>query len=168
MKYLVTIGERRIEVEITGQDVRVDGTPVAAHLEGIPGTPALRLVLDDVPVELAVEGRTADQWQLVAAGTVHEVEVVDERTAHIRSLAGASGVQAAGGSVKAPMPGLVVRVLVEVGATVEKGQGLVVLEAMKMENELRAPADGIVTALHATTGAAVDKGAVLVELGPPA
>nr|MCA9721775.1 biotin/lipoyl-binding protein [Gemmatimonadota bacterium] len=147
MKYLVTIGERRIEVEIAGEGVRVDGTPVTAHLGRIPGTPAVRLVLDDVPVELAVEGRTADQWQLVAAGTVHEVEVVDERTAHIRSLAGGSGVQAAGGSVKAPMPGLVVRVLVEVGATVEKGQGLVVLEAMKMENELRAPADGIVTAL---------------------
>ncbi len=65
------------------------------------------------------------------------------------------------------MPGLVVRVLVEPGARVAAGEGLVVLEAMKMENELRAAGPGVVRAVHAAPGEAVDKGQVLVELAPP-
>jgi pyruvate carboxylase subunit B len=64
------------------------------------------------------------------------------------------------------MPGLVVRVSVAVGDTVSAGQGLVVVEAMKMENELRASAAGVVTAVLAVPGHVVEKGALLVELGP--
>jgi pyruvate carboxylase subunit B len=62
------------------------------------------------------------------------------------------------------MPGLVVRVQVEAGAAVAAGSGVVVLEAMKMENELRAPAAGRVRAILAAPGTAVEKGAVLIEL----
>ncbi|MBX7119599.1 MAG: acetyl-CoA carboxylase biotin carboxyl carrier protein subunit [Gemmatimonadaceae bacterium] len=61
------------------------------------------------------------------------------------------------------MPGLIVRVQVAAGDAVRAGQGIVVMEAMKMENELRAPADGTVRAIHAVPGTAVEKGAVLVE-----
>ncbi len=64
------------------------------------------------------------------------------------------------------MPGLVVRVSVVVGDVVHAGQGLVVVEAMKMENELRAVMAGVVTAVRAVPGEAVNKGTVLVELGP--
>jgi pyruvate carboxylase subunit B len=62
------------------------------------------------------------------------------------------------------MPGLIVRVHVEVGATVQPGQGLVVMEAMKMENELRAVAGGVVKAVRVAPGTAVERGATLVEL----
>jgi pyruvate carboxylase subunit B len=62
------------------------------------------------------------------------------------------------------MPGMIVRVNVEVGARVHPGQGLVVMEAMKMENELRALAEATVKAVHAQPGAAVEKGALLIEL----
>ena len=64
----------------------------------------------------------------------------------------------------APMPGLIVRVNVEVGDSVSAGQGLVVMEAMKMENELRAAGAGKVKSVHAKPGEAVNKGALLVEL----
>ena len=64
------------------------------------------------------------------------------------------------------MPGLVVRIAVSVGDEVAAGQGLVVIEAMKMENELRSPSAGVVTAVKAIPGQPVEKGAVLVELGP--
>jgi pyruvate carboxylase subunit B len=64
------------------------------------------------------------------------------------------------------MPGLVVRVLVAPGQLAEPGQGLVVLEAMKMENELRATARGMVTAVAVVPGQAVEKGTVLLEFGP--
>ena len=71
------------------------------------------------------------------------------------------------GSGKAPMPGMVLRVGVEPGATVSAGQGVLVLEAMKMENEIRAGAGGIVTSVLVEAGMAVEKGTPLVAIGPP-
>lgn len=68
------------------------------------------------------------------------------------------------GSVKAPMPGLILRILVAPGQAIEKGDGLIVLEAMKMENVLKATAAGTVKAVHAQEKTTVEKGAVLIEL----
>ncbi len=166
MKYFVTVGERELEVTVDGDHVALDGEVVAARLEAVDGTPQVVLHLDGRRHVIAVAGRDAEGWTLVERGAVSTVAAIDERTRHIRSLAGSDRAGASGGVVKAPMPGLVVRLLVEQGDLVRAGQGLVVLEAMKMENELKAPADGVVTAISATVGAAVDKGAVLVELGP--
>jgi len=105
-------------------------------------------------------------WLIQDAGERHEVEVLDERTAHIRSLAGGA-VQAAGPRpLKAPMPGLVVRVEVEPGQAVAAGASLVVLEAMKMENDLKAAAAGVVDRVAVSAGATVEKGAVLVTFRP--
>jgi len=67
--------------------------------------------------------------------------------------------------IKAPMPGLVLRIQVEAGQQVEKGQALLVLEAMKMENVLKAPASGVVAEIKAVAGAAVEKGEVLIQMG---
>jgi biotin carboxyl carrier protein len=67
-------------------------------------------------------------------------------------------------TIVAPTPGLVVEVEVEVGQTVRAGQGVVVVEAMKMENELKAPADGVVASIAVQPGQTVDKGAVLLVL----
>src|SRR5690606_37538113 len=75
-----------------------------------------------------------------------------------------TGASAAQREVRAPMPGLVLQVLVAPGDAVEEGQGLVVLEAMKMENELRAPAAGTVAAVHVAPGVAVGKNALLMEM----
>lgn len=65
--------------------------------------------------------------------------------------------------IKAPMPGLIHSVLVEAGATVEKGDGILILEAMKMENVIKSPSDGVVKKIHVNQGASVDKGALLVS-----
>jgi pyruvate carboxylase subunit B len=164
VKYFVTIAGRRVEVVVDGAHVAVEGRTVAARLESVAGTPERRLHLDGITYSLAIAGRGEDGWRLVDAGAVREVEAVDERTEHIRSLAGSGRGPDRGGVVKAPMPGLVVRVMVAVGDRVLAGQGLVVLEAMKMENELKAPAEGRVARLGATQGAAVEKGAILVEI----
>jgi biotin carboxyl carrier protein len=89
--------------------------------------------------------------------------VMDERTRHIRSLtAGSTGARGPA-PLRAPMPGLVVRVLVESGQEVAVGAGVVVLEAMKMENELKAPSAGVVGAIRVGAGEPVEKGQVLVE-----
>jgi pyruvate carboxylase subunit B len=166
VRYFVTIGERELEVIIDGRRVTVDGREVAASLDRVPGSPVVRLTLDGRSHPLAVAGRDPEGWQIVDRGAVREVDAIDERTRHIRSLVSQTGGGAGGGVVKAPMPGLVVQVLVEVGQAVTAGQGLVVLEAMKMENQLKAPADGTVIAVTAVPGEPVEKGQVLVELGP--
>lgn len=66
--------------------------------------------------------------------------------------------------VKAPMPGLVLNILVKVGQEVQKGDPLLILEAMKMENVIKSPGAGVLKAIHVTKGAAVDKGALLMEM----
>jgi len=164
MKYHVTVAGRTHEVVLDGDEVHVDGVRVAATLSTIPGTPVRHLVLDGRSVALAAEPGEPGRWTLISRGEAVEVDVVDDRTRHIRSLVGAGKPQAAGGTVRAPMPGLVVRVLVEPGQTVTAGTGLVVLEAMKMENELKAPGNGVVGSISARPGQAVEKGQVLVTL----
>jgi len=96
-----------------------------------------------------------------------EVTVRDERTRETAALTTAAPGGAAPAVVRAPMPGLVVRVEVADGQRVDAGAGLVVVEAMKMENELRAPRAGMVQTVHVAVGQAVEKGMPLVTLGSP-
>lgn len=113
---------------------------------------------------VARRGDASGSWELLVDGIPVSTEALDARTRHLRemttAMAGASGPK----PVVAPMPGLVVKVDVEVGDEVEAGQGVVIVEAMKMENELAAEAPGRVVAVNASAGEAVDKGQVLVEL----
>jgi biotin carboxyl carrier protein len=163
VKYTVTIRERSFEVEIRGGEVLVDGVARPAELETVPGTPLRQLTLPDRAVTFAV-ARRSDGWTLLSGGELWEAVVLDERTRQLRELTRRSGQQAGHVLVKAPMPGLVLRLEVAVGDTVRAGQGLVVLEAMKMENELKAPVSGRVAAIHARAGQPVDKGVTLVEV----
>jgi pyruvate carboxylase subunit B len=166
MKYFVQIGGREVVVELDGGAIRVDGEPVTAVLEPLPGTPLRQLRVGDRSVVLDVVDRGRGAWELGHRGERWDAEVIDERTRHIRSLTGGERPRSGAGEVKAPMPGLVVRVLVEPGQRVEAGAGLVVLEAMKMENQIKAPAAGMVVSVRVEAGQAVEKGQVLVALGP--
>jgi biotin carboxyl carrier protein len=163
MKYFVSVRGRQVTVEVDGDRVTVDGAVRVASLQALPGTPLRLLTVDGRPRVLAVEPLGKGVWALGSTGERCEAEVVDERTRHIRSLAAAPDRAPAGTQLKAPMPGLVVRLEVEPGQTVAPGGGVLVLEAMKMENELRSPAGGRVRAVLVRPGQAVEKGQVLVE-----
>ena len=165
MKYHVTLAGRSIEVEVDGDRVTVDGRELTAVLSPVPGIPVRQLIVDGRSVTVAVDPAGRGRWSLTRLGERWDVEVVDERTRHIRSLtAGGEGARGPA-ALRAPMPGLVVRVLVEAGQAVAQGAGLVVLEAMKMENELRASTPGVVKAVLVRPGETVDKGQTLIELG---
>ena len=163
MKYLVAVGGRTVEVQVDGDRVTVGDLVVGAVLTGAPGT-LRQLLVEGRSVTVAVDPAGRGRWILTRRGERWEAEVVDERTAHIRSLTGSGEVARGPGALRAPMPGLVVRVLVEAGQRVEKGAGLVVLEAMKMENELRSTAAGLVKAVQVQSGDTVEKGQSLVVL----
>jgi biotin carboxyl carrier protein len=114
---------------------------------------------------VARRGGARGAYGISIDGRRFAVEALDERTRAIRDLSAASAAAAGPAPLVAPMPGLIVRVNVAPGEEVQAGQGLVVMEAMKMENELRASSAGTVVAVRVTPGTAVEKGAVLVELG---
>ena len=99
-----------------------------------------------------------------SGGRLHHLKIVDPRALRRRASAGGLGLGTA--EIKAPMPGKVVDVLVEKGQKVEANEGIVVLEAMKMENELRAPIDGIVSRLEAKVGSTVEPGRVIAVIEP--
>jgi pyruvate carboxylase subunit B len=109
-------------------------------------------------------GDARGRYTLWMNGRRYQVEALDERTRAIRDLTAASASATGPRPLVAPMPGLIVRIHVQVGDVVEVGQGLVVMEAMKMENELRAISGGTVKAILALPGTAVEKGAIVVEL----
>lgn len=167
MKYHVTIRSRVYVIDVDGGSVTVDGERFEAHAAAIPGTPLLHLLLGTDSWTVACQQLDGRRWALGAAGERVEVEVQDDRSKQIEALTGQGKKPAAGGVVRAPMPGLVVRVEVSEGEVVEVGAGLVVVEAMKMENELRSTVKGVVERVHVKAGDRVEKGAELVTVKSP-
>jgi pyruvate carboxylase subunit B len=166
VKYLVSVAGRELEVEIDGERVIAGGREYTASLTAVPGTPLRQLLLSGRPTGMAMEDGGRGRWTITARGERWETEVIDERTRNIRNLTGGSTRPQGPGVLRAPMPGLVVRVLVEPGQMLAVGAGVLVLEAMKMENELRAHAATRVRAIRVKPGEAVEKGQVLAEFDP--
>ena len=147
--------------------MRIDGATTSADLIEIPGSPIRLLRLGDAVYEVVSErGEERGVYTVALGGVRLNVEALDERARAVRSMRGKGAASAAAGPevLRAPMPGMVSRVLVAQGADVAAGEGLIVIEAMKMENELRAKSAGRVRAIRAVPGTAVEKGAVLIEL----
>ena len=167
MKYFVTVRGRTIEVDLDANGMRVDGREVSAELRELPGSRVRHLLADGSALALVAAPVEAGVWDLYVEGARHRIEVVDERTRAIRAMTGQSAAARGPAPIKAPMPGLVTRIEVAPGDVVHAGQGIVVIEAMKMENELRADADAIVESVLVTPGQAVEKGAILVQLRAP-
>lgn len=166
MKYFVAIGDATVEVEVEGGRVLLDGAALDAELAALPGSPLYHLLLGGASWTVAAQPLDGPgRWVLGVAGERVEVQVRDERSRPSGAAPGA-GVASRGGVVRAPMPGLVVRVEVAAGQRVDPGAGLVVVEAMKMENELRAPHAGTVETVHVAAGQTVEKGMPLVTLAP--
>ena len=164
MKYYVTIGGRTREIEVDGARLRVDGRPIEADLTRIEGTELRRLRVGNAYHTLIANRESAaHRWAISLGSRTFDVEAVDERTRSIRAMSGVSSEEGPK-PILAPMPGLVVRVSVEVGERVSAGQGLIVVEAMKMENELKATSDGVVAAIAVSPGDAVEKGTLLIAL----
>jgi pyruvate carboxylase subunit B len=165
VKYIVDVNGERIEVEVDGDAVTIEGETLQARIADVEGTPIRLVTLGDELHRVATRrGDSRGRYALWMDGYRYDVKALDERMRTIRDLTAASSQASGPRPLTAPMPGLIVRVQVQVGDSVETGDALVVMEAMKMENELRASSGGIVSKIHVTVGTAVEKGALLVEL----
>lgn len=167
MIYHVTIGTRTFEVDMGPEGLRLDGQPVEAGLFRSGDSPVMALHVDRATYPILARRSAKGRWKVRVRGTALDVEVIDERAKAIRDMVGVGAGPVGPRPVVAPMPGMVLRVEVREGDKVERGQGVVIVEAMKMENELRADAAGTVTRVHVREGQAVEKDQVLVELGAP-
>lgn len=164
MRYYVSVAGRTVEVDLSGERPKVDGREVDVDIVAIPGTPVRHLLVDGRSwAVVARPGGEPGSWDLHLDGQRFAPEVVDERTRAIRAMAGKAAGAHGPKPVRAPMPGLVTRVEVQPGDRVRPGQGVAIIEAMKMENELRAEAEAIVARVLVKAGEPVEKGAVLVE-----
>jgi biotin carboxyl carrier protein len=164
MIYEVTLGEKTYRVELTraGEQwkCRLDGRDLPVDIVyGQNGV--LSLLLGGKSYEVKQETVGAET-NVVVGHERFNASVRDPRSFRSRSRVGAAeqGVM----KIKAPMPGKVVRVLAGVGTQVELGQSVIVIEAMKMQNELKAPKNGVVKKINVAEGAAVDAGQALAEV----
>jgi biotin carboxyl carrier protein len=155
----------RYTVDVAGTTIAVDVGADDASLVQVPGTPIWLLTVVGAVHEVVAHRAAPGRYTLSIGGHRFEAEALDDRARAIREMAAKAGAVASGPApLKAPMPGLIVRIHVAPGDRVAAGDPLIVMEAMKMENELRAPAAGTVRAIPVTPGTAVEKGALLVEL----
>ncbi len=161
MAFEVSDGEHLLKVEASRLEVRphdelfevvVDGNKKVVSISWI--SPAhLSILLDGKSYNVEVE-RFGKKYQVTTRGEIYEFAVTDER-----EVVTTEKLQAGGRLVvTAPMPGLVVEIMCSDGEQVEAGQGVLVLEAMKMQNEITAPASGIITGIPVESGASVNLG----------
>jgi biotin carboxyl carrier protein len=164
MKYIATVSGQEFVIEIGPDgDIRIDNQPYNVDYRRLPAGGVTSLLMNHRSIAAVVEERT-DHWEVLIQGELYNVTVLDER-AHRLSRLQSSGFGVDGeAAVSSPMPGIIVAVLVTEGQVVKVGDKVVILESMKMENELRAPCDGIVTNVLITAGAGVDKDQVLVVI----
>jgi biotin carboxyl carrier protein len=156
--------ETALEVERHGSSyrVKIGDRWIVADLVAAGGLHSLRL---EDGKQISLQHHRDGTTRQITIGTSRlDVEIVDPLALRRKSgddHLGASGI------IKAPMPGRITRVLVEKGASIQRGAGLLVLEAMKMENEIPAPANGVVDEIFVKAGDTVESGADLVHLAPP-
>lgn len=168
MRYFVRLdSDTELQIDADADGPRVAGGAAPAgpvSLERVDGAVHVLRIGDRVHRVVAHPGAERGRWNLLVDGAPVEVEALDARARQLREMTQALGGTSGPRPVVAPMPGLVVRVDVEIGQVVAEGDGVVIVEAMKMENELRAESAARVVAIAVEPGTAVDKGQVLVEL----
>jgi biotin carboxyl carrier protein len=159
-------GSVRVSLRETGEgqyEVTLDGRTV--HVDAVRSGPTIYSVIENgQQFEAMVDEKGAHGFDVLVAGRIFHLEVIDERS---KLLAGSAAAVASGPqTVLAEMPGKVVKLAVAPGSAVSEGQGVVILEAMKMENQIPSPIDGVVTEIAVSEGQTVEAGATLFVVEP--
>ncbi len=164
MKYLTTVGDKQFTIDINqdGQ-VTVDGKVVNVDMQRMLDTTMYSVIIDDVSYDARMnEGE--DVYLVELSGDIFEILVEDERTRRLAGLKGGAAAKAGEVIIKAPMPGVVIDVLVSQDQEVEPGDILLILESMKMQNEFKAPRGGKINTVRVTPGDKVEQNAVMLSI----
>lgn len=167
MHYVAEIDGKKYNIDIdeTGGVMRVclNGQSVTVDLQQVTAPSLFSLIQDGQSYEVFAEPAEKG-YAVVIAGTRFVVDVADERSLRLASVEKRQVERRGDMVIKSPMPGLVVDIHVQAGDTVKAGQSLVILVAMKMENEIRAFGGGTVKSVHVHQGDKVDVGQALVTI----
>lgn len=164
MKYISTVGEREVLIEILDEClISLDGKVFNVNFEAVSGQSVYSLILEGKSYEAYVYPGEED-WQVLLQGRLYPVQVEDEREKRLRAAAGSRVAETGEFHLRAPMPGLVVSILIEEGQAIEKGQVMIILESMKMQNELKAPRNGIISRIRVKPGDSVEQKQTLMSV----
>ena len=164
MKYITTIEDKKFVIEIIDdRRISVDGKVYEVDFESVSGQPVYSLIVDGKSHESYVYPGD-DNWQVLMRGRLYTVAVVDEREMRLRSAAGGGVAETGEFHLRAPMPGLVVSIPVEEGQEIKKGQVVLILESMKMQNELKSPRDGVIGRIRVKAGETVEQKQTLLSI----
>jgi biotin carboxyl carrier protein len=164
MKYVTTIDNKEFEIEIIDErHVRIGDRLLQVDFETVSGQPVFSLILNGKSYESFVYQNDED-WEVLIRGRQYQVKIEDEREKRLKAAAGAGVAEGGEFHLKAPMPGLVVAVLINEGQEVKKGQVMLILESMKMQNELKAPRDGTMGRVRVKAGESVEQKQTLLSV----
>jgi biotin carboxyl carrier protein len=164
MKYVATSGEREILIEILDEhQITVDGVKYEIDFESVSEQTVYSLLANNKSYE-ALVNESEDGWLVLLHGSQYVLLVEDERERRLRSSLGGGPPQNVDFHLRAPMPGLIVTVPVSEGQTVDKGDILVVLESMKMQNQLKSPRPGKVSRVQVKPGDRVEQRDTLLSV----
>ena len=164
MKYITTVEGKQFLVEIIDEKhVSVDGKVYEVDFESVSGQPVYSLIVDGKSHE-GYAARGEEDWQVLLHGRLYPITVEDEREKRLRSAAGGGVVETGEFHLRAPMPGLVVAIHVEEGQAVKRGEVMLILESMKMQNELKAPRDGTIGRVRVKAGETVEQKQTLLSV----
>ena len=167
MIYISEVDGLEFPLEILDEHhVRFGGDVLEVDLAAVSGEPLYSLIVNGESFEGYVYP-DEDGWQVLLLGQFYQVRVEDEREKRLKELNVGEVRSGTEFVLKAPMPGLVISVPVSEGQVVDKGQTLVILESMKMQNELRAPYAGKVARLRIKAGESVELRQILLNLTAP-
>jgi biotin carboxyl carrier protein len=157
MKYVTTINGREYFVDVLDErHVSLNGKVIEVDFHSVSGQPVFSLIIGGKSYEAYVNPGE-ENWQVLLRGRLYDATVIDEREKRLRAAAGATVAEGGEYHLKAPMPGLVVAIPVSEGEAVKKGQALVILESMKMQNELKSPRDGTISRIRVKPGDSVEQ-----------
>lgn len=164
MKYVTIINNEQYEIEIDNDGgILLNGEPREVDFLNLGGS-LYSVITQNQSLEVVIDDED-NKIEVMMNGRLYETQVLDERALLMAQRRG--GLGGGSGEVHSPMPGLIVKVTKEIGQAVAAGQTVVILESMKMQNELKAPSDGTIKAIHVEAGQTVDKNTLLVEIEVP-
>ena len=166
-KFYVQTDDELVEVEFEEQGqhllIRAGGEELIVDLRKVSEPSLFSLIIDNQSHEVFVE-RCGDEYDVLVEGELHRLKVQDEWARRLASIQRRTKHVEGALEIKAPMPGIVLRVEVAVGDTVERGQGIIVLGAMKMENQIKSPRKGIVKSVEVEPGQTVEQGKTIAVI----
>ena len=164
MKYITTLDGKEYLIEVVDEHhVSVNGRAQEVDFESVSGQPVYSLIIDGKSYESYVY-ETEEGWQVLTRGRQYNLTIEDEREKRLRAAAGGGVAESGEFHLKAPMPGLVVAIPVNEGDKVEKGQVILILESMKMQNELKSPKSGTVGRIRVKQGEKVEQRQALLSV----